>query len=262
VRDARVVIIGVDDWTAQPPTPAPGSVAVYRHHLLFRAAAQVLALVENGRSIRLPDDIAPLVQEAYGDKRLGPDEWQAKMEEASQKDGSWRKDKADRAEKFRLPSPTDGGLGLTGWLDRSVGEADVDGDARAQVRDSEDSFEVLVVQTDSGGQWRLPDWLTSPAGSRSPLAGRHLPMGEAPGAPLRRALAGTSVRLPTMVTQGDKGDIVIDHLERLVRDTWQKTPDLAGQLILPLDNERQAEIPGLGVVTYDPETGLDFERLP
>lgn len=261
VQDARAVIVGVDDWTAPPPTPVQGSVAVYGSHLLFRAAAQVLTLIENSRGIRLPDDIAPLVHEAYSEEHLGPDQWRAPMQHARRKDDARRADQVDRAEKFRLPSPTSGGLGLTGWLDRSVGEADV-GDARAQVRDSQDSFEVLVVQTDSGGQWRLPDWLCAPGDTegsldaRSPLAGRELPMGEEPSASLRRALAGTSARLPDNLTRGNLGNALIDYLETLVRDSWQRTSDLAGQLVLPFDDNGRAEIPG-GVVTYDPETGLE-----
>lgn len=252
LREARCVVVGAD-WAAAPPGLPPGCVAVYGRHLLLRAAAQVLRVAVDPGAIELPADIAPLVAEAYEGAPLGPPQWQPAMAEAALVDRKARADSEFRARAFRLPAPRARGS-LVGWLDGSVGEADT-GDGKAQVRDSEDSFEVLVVQQDSGGQWRLPDWLE---GDHRDVAGKPVPMGEVPPLRCRRALAAATVRLPGHVARGARGDAVLAHLESLVVDAWQKAPDLAGQLVLPLDATRRATIPGF-VVTYDPQTGLDVE---
>ncbi|PZR51713.1 CRISPR-associated helicase/endonuclease Cas3 [Xylanimonas oleitrophica] len=258
VREPRTVVVGVEDWVAQPPVPVRGSSAVYGDHLLLRAAAQVLDVVQGSGTLRLPQDIAPLVQQAYDDGLpLGPEEWQPAMRKARVAQGDVREVQRARARAFQLPGPGAGSRGLAGWLDGSVGEADVVG-ARAQVRDSEDSIEVIVVQADGADQWRVPDWFDGE------VAGAQVPRGEIPSLPLRRAIAGATVRLPASMSRGRGGDAVIDHLERLAveldLEAWQRSPDLAGQLVLPLDDERRARIPGWAL-TYDRETGLSAERL-
>ncbi|QAY71395.1 CRISPR-associated helicase Cas3' [Xylanimonas protaetiae] len=254
LSEARCVVVGAD-WATSPVELPRGSVAVYGRHLLLRAAAQVLRVAGVSWAIELPVDIAPLVAEAYEEAPLGPADWQAGMAEAALVDQQGRSAAESRARTFRLPPPRARG-DLVGWLDGSVGEADT-GDGKAQVRDSEDSFEVIVVQQDSGGQWRLPDWLE---GEHRGVAGESVPMGEVPRLAARRALAAATVRLPGHVARGKQGDDVLEHLESLVVDAWQTSPDLAGQLVLPLDATRRATIPGF-VVTYDPQTGLDVEEV-
>jgi hypothetical protein len=160
-----------------------------------------------------------------------------------------------RARSYRLDAPKARGS-LVGWLDGSVGEADT-GDGKAQVRDSEDSFEVLVVKEDSGGQWYLPDWL---GGDHASVAGVAVPTREIPPRAVRQALASASVRLPAQVARGSRGDAVLAHLESLLVDAWQRAPELEGQLVLPLNATGTAEIPGF-VVRYDPQTGLDVEEV-
>lgn len=254
LREPRVVVVGVDDWAGEPPDFPGGSVAVYGRHLLLRAAAQVRALRERRAAIELPRDIAPLVRAAYGSDRLGPDPWQEAMAQARAQDEAERSAAWDRARAFRLPEPRGSGS-LVGWLDGSIGEADETG-ARAQVRDADESFEVLVVQRDAGGQWRLPDWLS---GEHAQVAGVPLPMNDVPPVALRRALAGTSVRLPAVMARGRRGDEVLADLEGLVVEAWQRSPDLAGQLVLPLDVTRSALVRGF-LVQYDEETGLDVHE--
>jgi hypothetical protein len=253
LQEARCVVVGAD-WETTPPKPVSGSKAVYGDHLLLRTAAQLFALQESKSEICLPDDIAPWVAEAYSNQRLGPASWQEKMAEAKTEADGNREKAEQNAKNFRLPAPRPSG-DLTGWLDYSVGEADV-GDGRAQVRDSEDSFEVLVVQSDSGGQWRLPDWLT---GEHQPLAGQLLPFSEPLSLPLRKVLASASVRLPAVLARGATGDAVIEQLEQFRVASWQESSDLAGQLIMPLNDQRHIELADF-TVTYDPMLGLMTER--
>lgn len=256
LREPRVVVVGVDDWASVPPTLPRGSVAVYGRHLLLRAAAQVQSLVEErGASIVLPQDIAPLVQAAYGTEPLGPAVWQDAMSAARARDEAERVVSEAKARAFRLPAPRAVG-DLVGWLDGNVGEADETG-ARAQVRDADESFEVLVVQRDGADQWRLPDWL---GGEHAAVAGRPLPRNEVPEVQLRRALAGASVRLPAAMARGRRGDAVLADLEELVVEAWQRSPDLTGQLVLPLDDTRAALVQGFHI-RYDQETGLSVDDV-
>lgn len=251
----RCVIVGVSDWSAQPPVIVRGSETVYGRHLLLRAAAQVRDVVDRGGSIRLPDDIAPLVHEAYSDAALGPLEWQGAMDEARTRSDAARAAAEAKARTFMLRPPRSTGADstLVGWLDGAVGEAE-DSRGRAQVRDSQDGIEVLIVQTDSGDQWRLPDWLSDRA-----VAGENLPKREVPRVAALRALAGCSVSLPTYLTLGRAGDELLDALEALVVEAWQRSPDLQGQLILPLDRDRRAVVAGMRI-HYDPDTGLKVSR--
>ncbi|MFI2105688.1 CRISPR-associated helicase Cas3' [Isoptericola sp. NPDC019693] len=250
-REPRAVVVGVDDWGAQPPTFPRGCSQVYGPYLLLRAAAQVLARTTSGQGIRLPQDIAPLVHAAYGMQPLGPDEWRSAMEEAHHKAQSERLVREIRARTFLLGPPAEDRVGLIGWLDGSIGEAEAQG--RAQVRDADDAFEVLVVQRDAGGQWRLP-------GRRGAgVDGELLEMREVPPVAKRRALAGTAVRLPAWLAAGELGDQVLDQLEENVVDAWQDSPDLAGQLVLPLDDGGRAYLAGCEVV-YDEDLGLRVGR--
>ncbi|QDW62023.1 CRISPR-associated helicase Cas3' [Oerskovia sp. KBS0722] len=255
LREPRVVVVGAADWNAVPPAPVAGSVAVYRKHLLFRAAGQVQSITARAGQIELPRDIAPLVEEAYGDARIGPDAWQEAMSSARQQAASERAASEAAANAFRLREPSVGeGTSLVGWLDASVGDAN-EGNAaeergRAQVREGEDTFEVLVVQSDTADQWRLPDWLPP---DKHP--GAMLTTVGIPSIALRRVLAGCSVRLPGSVCRGRGGDAVLAALEETCVDPWQDSPDLAGQLVLVLDDDGRATLPGWDI-EYDARSGL------
>jgi CRISPR-associated endonuclease/helicase Cas3 len=255
LREPRVVVVGVTDWESAPPDPDRGSEAVYGKHLLFRAAAQVQSVVVGEGRIGIPGDITPLVEEAYGAATLGPDDWQDAMTAARQRSVSGQAASEAAANAFRLREPMAGeGASLVGWLDASVGDAN-EGNAkeergRAQVREGEDTFEVLVVQSDTAGQWRLPDWLPS---NKHP--GELLTTVGVPTPALRRVLAGCSVRLPGSVCLGRGGDAVLAALEETCVEPWQDSPDLAGQLVLVLDDDGRAALPGWHI-EYDARAGL------
>jgi CRISPR-associated helicase Cas3 len=241
------VVVGVDDWSQSPPDFPPGSVAVYGQHLLFRAAAQLL----HRDTINLPSDIGPLVQVAYGSEAIGPEIWQSAMAAAAVKAQVQLERQKESASSFLLHTPTRDVLGLTGWLDGSIGEAD--DNSRAQVRESDDSIEVLVVQSDSHDQWRIPDWVDPE------LKDRLLTTSREPSAKLTRVIAGCSVRLPGTLTFGARGDQLIGFLESKMVDAWQTVPCLKGQLVLALDDVGHAQLPG-AELHYEPETGLTFTR--
>lgn len=254
---ARTIVVGMSDKGDEPPVfPPDGVEAIYGRHLLLRTAAQVQRIVFGSGTVRVPEDIAPLVKEAYGTEQLGPDDWQGALNEALRAAEQRRQRTEGQARTFCLPAPRTDRLGLTGWLDASVGEADVEG--RAQVRDSGDSFEVIVVERDGeNGPWLLPRWWTD---ERSALAGQLIPMNSVPDYRVIRALAGSTVSLPAAVTIGKNGTDLIESLEQLMPPAWQQDRQLAGQLVLPIDSRIGYVLPNGASLRYHPELGLTYER--
>ena len=245
-RQARCAVTGVD-WTAVPPKPVPGSTRVYDTHHLFRAAA----LLMGKEVVTLPGDIAKLVQDAYGTAPLGPAEWQPVMDDARGKAEERARKRQDAARTYLLPEPGTGDL--VGWLRAHAGEVNDDSpQGMAQVRDGAESLEVLVVQQDSGGGFRIPDWV--------PGGGQQIPvLGEVPW-PLARVVSVCSLRLPYALCHDGVIDAVIAELETTKIASFQDTPALRGQLVLALDDERRAVLHGLRL-TYDLDRGLVHERL-
>ncbi|WP_455771111.1 hypothetical protein [Streptomyces halstedii] len=151
VRQPRCLVTGVD-WQASPPEPCPGSQRVYRLHTLLRSLA-VLGpyLRTSARPLRLPQDISTLVQTAYGLDAVGPAPWSDTMAAAAVEHHTHRARQQARAEVYRLDKVRRPGRPLFGWIDAGVGDADDSRAGRAQVRDSEESLEVLVVQRRADG---------------------------------------------------------------------------------------------------------------
>lgn len=252
LRDARCVIVGVNDWTASPPEVNAGSAKIYGSHMLFRAAALISEIIGGGGRITLPADIARLVQLGYSDVELGPPAWQPSMAEAASAAARAIADKRARANTFRLASPRPPGEPVLGWLRGNIGEADDTPEGQAQVRDAEDSLEVLVLQRSPGGQLRIPDWVTG-------HAGRAVPMNVKPSAALARIIAGCALRLPTYLTRGQSGDLLIAALEKNWHPELQESPLIAGQLIMELDDDRRGTY-GPWTFHYDARFGLEVSE--
>jgi hypothetical protein len=139
--------------------------------------------------------------------------------------------------------------GLDGLLDHNDKEAERDGRARAQVRDSEDSIEVLLLPRVGPDTFEVPRWFDSE------LAGTHVSADFPPDRDVARDLARCAVRLPLDVTQGARGDELLQALEANWYRPWQDLPELRGQLVLPLDTEPR-DFAGF-LFTYTAEEGLD-----
>jgi hypothetical protein len=268
LRSPRCVVVGVADWSAEPPVLDRGGEAVYGRHLLYRAAAQALDLVANRRPIALPESIAPMIEEAYAETPLGPPSWQEEMAGARARAQHSDEGSRARAATFLLRAPGQDPT-LVGWLDDSVGEAEQDREGHAQVRDSEDGLEVLLVQAESyapEATWRLPDWLDGP------MAGRALPVNGLLSRDEARAVAGCAVRLPLQHTRGDRGAVLLDVLEAYYRDAWQRSPEVQGQLFMPLGDDRRVRFRDLCdavrrprprrdlLFSYEPVRGLTVEE--
>ncbi len=238
------------DWSASPPEPVRGSRIVYGRHALLRSAAVLWDRLEDGRPVSLPDDIAPLVQAAYGEQALGPDEWRAAMAEARTEHRKAMDSKAKRAEVFQLRSPASPGSPLIGWLYADAAGSDKhDEDSpsgRAHVRDdATETLEVLMVVRD-GERLITPAWLPDGKG------GRPIPTDADPGWELSGIVASCSLVLP----RGIPVDEAIAELEaRHDYPAWRETYLLDGELLLDFDHDGRARLAGHRL-RYDPEDGL------
>lgn len=252
LRQARCALVGVESWADTPVRPVDGSVRVYGEYPLLRAAA----LMIDRPSVDLPGDIAELVERAYGGDEVGGPDWQPAMRRAKAAADRKERERAAAAQDFLLGEVGPPGRTLVGWVSAGVGEADDDHRGRAQVRDGEESLEVLVVQRDADGGLLTPYWIERDGGQQIPL---DLEMPWA----LARTIASCSLRLPLAVSHPGVIDQTIAALESDQYPSFQSTPLLEGQLVLVLDENCRTRLrlsTGEFELTYDPALGLIHER--
>ncbi|MEV0982365.1 CRISPR-associated helicase Cas3' [Streptomyces sp. NPDC049915] len=261
LRQARCLVTGVD-YSAAVPAPVRGSLAVYGAYALLRSAAVLQPHLDGGRErpVRLPADISPLVQRAYADDFDGPSDWQEALEAARARHDEHRADQTERAATFRLDAAGRPGRPLFGWVAAGVGDADDTRQGRAQVRDSRENLEVVVVQRRADGTLVTVPWL-EPDREGRPRAGLSLPTDQVPTAFAARTAASCGLRLPIQFSYADVMDRAVDELEELYIPAWQVKDShwLAGQLILPLDEHCQTHLAGFQL-QYSPHDGLEVTR--
>jgi CRISPR-associated endonuclease/helicase Cas3 len=252
LRTARCLVTGVD-WSEEVPAPVRGSVAVYGAYALLRSAAVLLPHLDGpGRPVKLPGDINPLVQAAYADGPAGPAEWSDAMNAALERHEKHRAEQAARAEVFRLGEVDRPGRPLLGWITAGAGDADDTRAGRAQVRDSKESLEVIVVQRRADGSLATLPWLTGGRG------GLELPLDRHPTPTAARAAASCGLRLPIQFSYAEVMDRAIAELEEFYAPAWQGKEShwLAGQLILVLDADCQTRLAGFSL-SYSQTDGLE-----
>ncbi|MFD6098264.1 CRISPR-associated helicase Cas3' [Nocardiopsis flavescens] len=244
LRRARCLVTGVDRTTT-PPEPVRGSRTIYGEHVLLRSLAVLRTRLEAdtdaGRTVRLPADISPLVQDAYADDdALLPPEWKDRAQEARTAHETTRAAQEEKAGVFLLDPPRRPGRALIGWVDAGVGDADDSHRGRAQVRDTAESLEVLVARRSADGTVTTVPWLPDGRG------GVELPIHTAPPADAARTLLACALRLPYQFTFGATTDRAIAELETDMVPAWQ-TKDahwIAGELVLFLDEDDRADLAG------------------
>ncbi|MFL3869775.1 type I-E CRISPR-associated protein Cse1/CasA [Streptomyces griseobrunneus] len=247
----RCLITGVADWGADPPEPVKGSVAVYQGpHTLLRALA-VLGPHLDGLPLVLPDHISPLVQAAYDDRPAGPERWAPALADARRRYLIRLAKKREQADVFRLGPVRRAGRPLFGWLDGNAGDTDDSPRGRAQVRDSDESLEVLVVQRRADGRLTTVEWLDGGRG------GLDLPEHAPPPHRTAEIVAACALTLPRALTHPGAVDRTIAELERFVVPAWQvkECPWLAGELLLVLDEDCRTHLSGWEV-HYSADDGL------
>ncbi|WP_328954095.1 type I-E CRISPR-associated protein Cse1/CasA [Kitasatospora purpeofusca] len=251
LRTARCLVTGVD-WAAQTlPAPAKGSTSVYGRHHLLRSAAVLWPHLAERIPLTLPDGINALVQRAYGGEPLGPPAWYGAMAGAAEEQRLADAAQTARAEAFRLDEVRRPGRSLVGWLDAGVGDVDDHRSGQAQVRDGEESLEVMVAMRHPDGSLTTLSWLDRGRG------GLPLPTETAPVWNAAQALAASSLRLPYHFSKPWVIDKAIKELEQLYVPAWQvkECPQLDGELVLLLDEHGRAELAGFEL-EYNPSDGL------
>lgn len=224
-----------------------GSEAVYGQWLLWRTREAL------PRSIRLPEEISPLVQQVYGWEREAPggaqgEEMRCIYERTQEK-------KKARAEAYLVPQPETHRLAqlntLDDWMQNEGARSDPA--ARAAVRDGDPSVEVLVMQCRADGSIHFLPWQEG----GSAVAADSPPLPET-----ALKIARQKLRLPAVFGKAWKVDRVIRELEADNRSrlaAWQLSPLLHGELILLLDENLTARLAGMELC-YDRENGLYYQK--
>ena len=242
------------DWlpstSSSEPSLEPGAKAIYGEQDMLMSAAALDRVIDGPGVVTVPDDVHDLIEAVYGPDAPVPPSWQEAVDRAREKYATSNRAKHEAAQGFLLNEPERRGksASLISWL--HVTASDNEESGRAQVRDGEDSLEVILLDLQrEGGQEELR---TLPSAPEAP--GAIIPTDRAPDKKTARAMALSAVRLPPRLSNPRRIDEVIDELEKCVVPAWQDDPQLRGQLFLLLD-EGRAQLADT-VLEYSPSTGL------
>ena len=223
--------------------PDDGTTTVYGKWLLYRTA-QLLP-----EQIVLPDDISPLVQQAYLDGT-------AVLPEGDPVLALWQEyrrnimEKERRAQSFRIPGVDSLNETIHGLLDSALGDSEWV--SQASVRDGTPGLDVLVMEQRDSGEVAFLPWQ---------YGGAVVPRDHIPSQQECRHILRQQLRLPRVLC-GKTIDRTIAELEanqRAVVPEWNYASLLQGELFLFLDEQGQAELRGYKL-TYTREIGLQCER--
>lgn len=242
----RCLLVGVE-WDGERPVPVVASTWVYAESLLLRALA-VLCPFLDGEVLSLPQRGPGLVHAAYDPELPAPAGWEEPWEHA---DNDLREQEATsraRAASFQI-AELGTATSLVGWTN-SPADDQHEEVGRAQVRDSEDGIDVIVIRRDQDGQLHSLD-------GGFTHAGRPIPYQPDDRDGLTKHLASCTVALPRALTQPWMWEATIAELEKFLEgDRWQGSRWLRGQLPLVLDDALTCELNGYRI-SYSPQRGLD-----
>lgn len=247
LEQPRLLITGMD-LTDDVPALESGCAAVYGESKLLRSAA----LLEQGLTVHLPHDIPMLVACAYDPALPSPSGWEAAWTTAEQMEQKRVATQIALAGSFLLTDAAEEST-LIGSID-AMG-ADPESPAsrgKRQVRDAEESVEVIVLQRGRDGELRfLPG--TGPSDELIPT----IPHADIP-THVARQMAAATVSLPWQMIRGKQFDAVEAALNAcLDYDNWDRSPWLRGQLALVLDGDGRAKVAGFNL-EYSNRKGLMY----
>lgn len=199
------------------------------------------------KQIVLPDDIAPLVHQAYGDPINVPETEVTDFIQAKAEQKKTIADKESKASVFQLPSPIGSTPTLLGWLDYDGSKTDLE--AEATVRDSSQSIEVLLIQKLESRLRFLP-WVQN---------GLSLPTDRKPEHEMAYDLSCCSISLPAFYSAPWVQRKAITELEQVkeqeIPNVWDESHWLRGMLYLVLDEHLKTVLCGK-TLSYNYDLGL------
>ncbi|GAB79426.1 CRISPR-associated endonuclease/helicase Cas3 [Austwickia chelonae] len=253
LRRPRLLLAGVEGFGEGdgPPSFDRGCVAVYGEYRLLRSMAVLAPYLDGARQVSLPEDIPVLVGAGYDDDVPPPTGWSPKWEKARSDDEARHAASVAKAPVFQV-KPARSERFLASWSAspvRAEGD-DLDRCGRGQVRDSEDSLEVVLLCRGDDGLLHLLPGLPECSGAALPgVLGRSDDL-------VARVAASCTVRLPRAVVHPGVIDQAISELEQVPEVAgWQDNRWLSGQLVLPLDASLRASLCGASI-RYDRVLGL------
>ena len=253
VSAPRCVITGVKDLGSEPPAFARGIEMIYDRHLLLRT---VLALEGVGGTVDLPADIASLVELVYEGELILPPAWRQACEAARAELERKNSQRADSAGIWLVAKPSKRAASLDGWMQESV-RLGSEAEGRAAVRDSEESFEVVLIQGSREGYELLP-WIAEAQGVDLSLGTGA----DAPSDPAARAAALCTVALPLTLIKREGIQAIAEALESVgASASWGDSRWLRGCYPLVVNGRGEAVI-AVGstsyVMRYTREMGLEM----
>ena len=236
--------------TSDDPAVEPGAKAIYGEQDMLMSAAALDRVLDGPGVVTVPDDVHDLIEAVYGADAPVPPRWQEAIAQARQEYDVQREKKREAAQGFLLNEPEQVGrsTSLVDWLHTTASDNEEKG--RAQVRDGEDSLEVILLDLHRDGGQEEPRTLPCQPGGTVHI----IPTDRVPEPKVVRAMALSAVRLPASLSNARVIDQVIDELERWVVPAWQDEPQLRGQLFLVLEDGRTHL--GGKTLEYSPTTGL------
>lgn len=221
-----------------------GSEKIYGAYLLARTQAYLPKI------IHIPSDISDLVQTVYGEEVPPLEEKETEIyEEAKEQFYQMKEKKKIKAKSFRIEDPKlkvqPEKYNMIGWL-KDPNNTDTEEKATAQVRDIQETIEVIAVKRRGSGYSLFDE-------------DRDISMEINSNQKLQQKLANQTLRLPQRAVWGIGIEKVIDYLEQFNKEYlngWQHTPWLSGQLGIIFDENNQFFI-GNHILQYDNDYGLE-----
>lgn len=254
LREPKIYIRGIEQSgdETQPPEFNKGYLPIYAEAILLASYALLMTKLRGEDFLDIPDEISALVQHTYQPETLIPDAWQERYQRAAAKLAEEMNNKQSKAEGFLLKDHR-GRKNITAIMPSrnvEVKEQLAEIKAAAQVRDIDPTLEVLLVQKLTNGSYRL-------------LPGQDNNDAEffpdiTPDDVYANQIALNSVRLPYHYSTPRAFDKALDQLEgSYFFEAWQQSRYLRGQLILPLDDNLEAELADR-TLRYSSELGLQL----
>jgi len=223
-----------------------GSEFVYGGYLLARTQYYLPEV------LTLPDDISTLVQKVYGENDIEiPAELEEKYFKMRKKHDEKLKNKKDKADVYRLNSPARKSSPrkntLIGWLDSSAKDKGEE-HASAQVRDSQDTLEIIALKKTENGYGTFDEAIDL--------------SNQIDDFNVSKRIAKHTLRLPYALSYPSIIDDTIEILEKENKkylSDWQEQPWLKGSLGIIFNEDQQYYLNGY-ILHYDSKFGLMHEK--